>query len=83
MESSYWELAPDAAGADTGPAMSKENVEIMRRGWDAWLHRDLDAMAALWDPDVVWKTEHFHNWPESGYRGHEGIRQFLSEWLDV
>ncbi len=63
--------------------MSEENIEIMRRGWDAWQRGDFDAMAAVWHPDVIWKTEHFHDWPESGYRGHDGIRQFLSEWLDV
>ena len=63
--------------------MSEENVEIVRRGWDAWLRGDLDALAALWDPEVVWRLEHFHNWPESNYEGPEGIRQFLSEWLEL
>ena len=63
--------------------MSEENVEIVRRGWEAWSRGDVDALAALWDPEIVWKTEHFHNWPESGYRGTEGIRQFLDEWLAV
>ena len=44
----------DAAlrAADTGRAMSQENVEIVRRGFDAFNRRDLDAFLALFDPDV-------------------------------
>jgi ketosteroid isomerase-like protein len=63
--------------------MWEENLQLVRRGWDAWFRRDVDAMAEDWDPDVIWSTEHFHNWPESSYRGPEGIQRFLSQWLDV
>jgi ketosteroid isomerase-like protein len=63
--------------------MWEENLEVVSRAWEAWLRRDFDAMATEWDPDVIWSTEHFHDWPESSYRGPEGVRQFLSEWLDV
>ena len=63
--------------------MWEENVELTRRGWEAWSRGDVDALVALWDPDIVWRTDHFHNWPESNYQGPAGIRKFLDEWLDV
>jgi hypothetical protein len=63
--------------------MSEENVEVIRRGWQAWLRGDMEALVAEWDPDVVWDTSHFRNWPESNYYGVEGIRKFLDEWLEV
>jgi ketosteroid isomerase-like protein len=34
--------------------MSESNVELARRGFDAMLRGDLDAIAALLDPDVKW-----------------------------
>jgi ketosteroid isomerase-like protein len=63
--------------------MSEENVEIVRKGWEAWARGDLDGLFELWDPEIIFKTEHFHDWPESDYRGRDGFRQFLAEWLDV
>ena len=63
--------------------MSEENVEVIREGWEAWLGGNLGALLELCDPDVVWDISHFREWPESEYRGIEGVRQFLTEWLEV
>ena len=63
--------------------MSQENVEIVRRGWDAWQRGDFEALVSDWDPDVIWDTSHFRDWPESSYYGIEGIQRFLGEWLEV
>ena len=63
--------------------MSQENVEAVRKSWDAWFRGDMDAVAATWDPEVVWDTQHMRDWPESAYRGVEGVLRFLTEWLDV
>ena len=63
--------------------MLEENLEKAQQGWDAWLRGDMEALVALWDPDIVWDTEHMHEWPESRYHGIDGIRRFLSEWLEV
>jgi ketosteroid isomerase-like protein len=35
------------------------------------------------DPNVVWDTSHFHDWPESSYHGIDGVERFLGEWRDV
>jgi ketosteroid isomerase-like protein len=63
--------------------MSQENVEIVRRGWDAWVRGDLSGLLRLLDPDVVWDATHFHDWPESTYHGFAGVERFLNEWRDV
>ena len=63
--------------------MSQEDVEVIRRGWDAWLRGDLAGLAATFAPDIVWDTSHFHDWPESQYHGVEGVERFLHEWLYV
>jgi ketosteroid isomerase-like protein len=63
--------------------MSDENLEIIRRGWTAWLRGDLEALVSDWDPNVIWDTSHFHSWPEGTYVGVEGIQKFLREWLEV
>jgi ketosteroid isomerase-like protein len=63
--------------------MSHEDVEVVREGWDAWIRGDLPGLFRQFDPDVVWDTSHFHDWPGSTYHGIEGVERFLSEWRDV
>ena len=63
--------------------MSQENVDVVRRGWDAWIRGDVEALFAMFDEEVVWDTSHFRAWPESAYHGEEGVRRFLTEWLEV
>jgi len=63
--------------------MSDKNVEIVQRAWDAWLGGNLDALSELWDDDVVWDLTHFRDWPDNRHEGHEVVKRFLSEWLEV
>jgi ketosteroid isomerase-like protein len=62
--------------------MSQENVEIVRRGYDAWNSGDLDAFLQDLDPNVEWHL------PEGGLnvgirRGREAIRQLVEDFLDI
>jgi ketosteroid isomerase-like protein len=60
-------------------AQREENVETVRRLAAAVSRRDLPQVLALTDPQVEWRpfiaalTESRH------YRGHDGIRQYLSD----
>ena len=63
--------------------MSEENVQIARRAWEAFQRGDMDAFVSFWDPEIVYDLQHFHNWPESSYHGVDGIRRFLTEWLEM
>ena len=40
--------------------MSRENVEVVRHAYEAFLRGDLDAVAAVLDPDATW------TWVEPG-----------------
>ena len=59
--------------------MSEENVELYRRGIEAFNNRDLEAFLALADPDVVGVSRVLAI--EGGsYRGHDGTREW---WRDL
>lgn len=61
--------------------MSEQDVEVVRRAWEASDHGDSEALLALYDQDIVWQS---HYGPISGsYHGHEGVRQFFREWTDA
>ena len=61
--------------------MSQENVEIVRGVYEAYLRDDADAAFAAIDPDVEWDSRHH---PDGRvYRGHDGVREFLRNWLDL
>jgi ketosteroid isomerase-like protein len=44
-------------------------VEIVRRGWDAWVRGDLPGVFREYDSEVVWDLSHYRDSVESGYRG--------------
>jgi len=66
---------------DTGPAMSRENVELALRAYDAFNQRDLDAFLELMDDDVMFESRLAAM--EGGYRGHEGARRWWKDLLDM
>src|SRR6187397_1429880 len=58
--------------------MSRENVEIVRRLFEAWNVRDIEGLVGLSDPDCEWRP--FRAQLEGMvYRGHEGIREFVRD----
>ena len=54
--------------------MSQENVELTRRGVQAFNDRDLDALLALLDDDV--EIIPILAAMEGGFRGHDGVRRW-------
>lgn len=69
--------------------MSKENVEIVRRIYDAAARRNSEAVLALYDPHVVLDATRMGvaglGTPESQHisHGHEGLRSFFREWHEA
>jgi uncharacterized protein len=55
--------------------MSAENVEIVRRSFEAFARGDLDAAFAEYDPGVEWCTARDEP-DQQVYRGIEGLRRF-------
>jgi ketosteroid isomerase-like protein len=66
--------------------MSRENVELVRKVYDAVGRRDFAAVLTLYHPDVEWD---FSRSPAGGalgrkvYRGHEGLRRWWDEWREA
>ena len=59
--------------------MSQENVEIIRRIYDAYLSGDFEAALSAIDPKVELDVSHIR--PEGKvYRGHEGVVEALRTW---
>ena len=62
--------------------MSGQNVELYRRGIEAFNRRDLEAFLALADPDVV-GTSRVLAIEGKSYQGHDGTREWWQDLLDV
>ena len=54
--------------------MSQENVEIVRRGTDAYNRGDLDGLLENWAPDAVVDWSRSRGFDAGVFRGHDAIR---------
>ena len=62
--------------------MSKEDVERVREGYEAFNRGDLDVAVGDMDPDIEWHV--MGDLPEGEtYRGHEGVRRFWETWQEA
>ena len=63
--------------------MSQENVELVRRGFDAFNRRGRDARAseAVLAPDVVWEVALGVPGFDGVYRGRAEVRRFWLTWM--
>jgi ketosteroid isomerase-like protein len=71
---------------DTRRAMSRENVEIVRRWIEAFNRGGLEEAIRFLDPEIEWTTTSAYL--EAGtYQGHEGVRHFVrnaaAAWEDL
>jgi len=63
--------------------MSRENVEIVRKGYERFAATG-EFTDDIVTADFVWDMANFHGWPEQQtYAGADGARTFLSEWTDA
>ena len=59
--------------------MSQENVEIVRRMYEAYLGGDADGALAHFAPDVV--SDHSRRLGGGVAHGREGLRRQITEWV--
>src|SRR5918999_3630098 len=57
--------------------MSAENVEVVRRSFEAFARGDLDAAFEAYDPSIEWCTAHYEP-DQQVYRGFDGLRRFAA-----
>ena len=63
-------------------AMSRERVEVVRRGFEAWNTGDMDALRELYDPDIIWRAP--EGWPEPGpYVGRDAVMRQLAQMRET
>ena len=63
--------------------MSQENVEIVKRGLDAFNRRDLQGFAVLATEDFEWFPALPGAVEGTAYRGHDGIESYFRESRDT
>ena len=63
--------------------MSQENVEIVRRGTDAYNRRDLDGILETWAPDAVLDWSRSRGFDAGVFRGHSEIRAHWQRLLEA
>jgi ketosteroid isomerase-like protein len=56
-----------------------ENIELVKRSFEALGSRDLDALLGLYDPDVQFLPLTGTRVGTGGYRGHDGVRAYFEE----
>jgi ketosteroid isomerase-like protein len=68
--------------------VSQENVELVRRVFDAASRRDTEAVLSLYDPDVEFDGSR-HRWAEvmgtalTRFHGHEGLRRWSRQYYEM
>jgi ketosteroid isomerase-like protein len=66
---------------DTERAMSRENVEIVRRVINEFTET---RQLSLVSPELVWHVGSWSEWPgRPEFHGHDGFREFFAEWTDA
>lgn len=61
--------------------MSQDNIELMNRALDAFDTQDVEAFVSCMDPEIAFEPRLAG--VEGGYRGHDGIRQFIADGSEV
>jgi hypothetical protein len=60
--------------------MSTKNVEILRRGYEAFNRGGLEAILPFLDREIEWRTR--EEGVEGNYHGHQGVRKFFADVVD-
>ena len=63
--------------------MSQENVELVRRSFEAIRQWDVDGLLGLYDEDVHFLPLTGTRVESGGYHGHAGVREYFDEVAEV
>ena len=67
--------------------MSQENLDVVRRIFEASVRRDVETVLALYDPEVEWDGSR-HRWGEVmvgdlKWKGHAALRRFFRRYYEM
>jgi ketosteroid isomerase-like protein len=63
--------------------MASENVDVVRRHFEAFDDGGLDAAVAYLDPDIEWRAVEGAVDDVGVMRGHEALRRYYSDWIET
>jgi ketosteroid isomerase-like protein len=63
--------------------MSRENVEIVRRQFEAFERGGLDAAAEYWHPEIEWRAVEGAVDDVGVFRGRDAMRRYYADWADM
>jgi uncharacterized protein len=63
--------------------MSQENVEVVRRSWQAFADGGLDALMGFFDREVSWRAIEGAPDDVGETHGEDALRRYLQDWLDM
>jgi ketosteroid isomerase-like protein len=59
--------------------VSRADIEVLRRAYEAFNRRDLDALTGFFDPEAYWVPSPSVWGAGKTYHGHEGLAELLAE----
>jgi ketosteroid isomerase-like protein len=67
-------LTRQACGSERRIGMSEENVDILRKGYEAFNRADIDTVMGLMDPHIEWQESDVEGLPQGGtHHGPEAV----------
>jgi ketosteroid isomerase-like protein len=63
--------------------MSQENVEIVRRQFEALERGGLDVVATFWHPNIEWRAIEGAADDAGVMRGQDAVRRYYQDWMDT
>jgi ketosteroid isomerase-like protein len=76
-------VAAMTAGPPLHSAMSQQNVEVVRRSWEAFNRGGLDAIEEFWHPDIEWRAAEGEVDDFGVFRGRDTMRRYYGDWLET
>jgi ketosteroid isomerase-like protein len=63
--------------------VSQENLEVVRRLWQAYADGGLDGLSEFFDEDIDWRAIEGAPDDVGGIRGIDAMRRYMGDWLET
>jgi ketosteroid isomerase-like protein len=63
--------------------MSNDNVEVVRRQFEAFARGGIDAVAKFWHPNIEWRAVEGAGDDVGVIRGPDALRRYYEDWIEM